>query len=66
VVWDGAWLAAAASAPGAWTLPAPVAMSWFLVYATGAKRTEKRMEDRQAYQDYQRRVAFFVPWPKGS
>ena len=25
VVWDGAWLAAAASAPGAWTVPAPVA-----------------------------------------
>jgi len=64
VVWDGAWLAAAASAPGAWTLPAPIAMSYFLVYATGAKRTEKRMEDREAYQDYQRRVAFFVPWPK--
>ena len=64
VVWDGAWLAAAASAPGAWTLPAPVAMSWFLVFATGAKRTEERMQERPAYQDYQRRVAFFVPWPK--
>ncbi|GAA5143744.1 DUF1295 domain-containing protein [Nocardioides marinquilinus] len=64
VVWDGAWLAAAASAPGAWTLPAPVAMSYFLVYATGAKRTEDRMGERPAYQDYQRRVAFFVPRPK--
>ena len=64
VVWDGAWIAAAASAPGAWTLPSPVVMSYFLVYATGAKRTEKRMEERESYQDYQRRVAFFVPWPK--
>ncbi|MEO9326146.1 DUF1295 domain-containing protein [Nocardioides sp. C4-1] len=63
VVWDGAWLAAAASAPAAWTFPAPVAMSYFLVYATGAKRTEDKMGDRPAYQDYQRRVSFFVPWP---
>ena len=66
VVWDGAWLAAAASSPGAWTVPAPVAMSYFLVFATGAKRTEKRMQERPAYRDYQQRVAFFVPWRKRS
>lgn len=64
VVWDGAWIAAAASAPGAWTFPAPMAMSYFLVFATGAKRTERRMEDRPAYQDYQRRVPFFLPLPR--
>lgn len=63
LVWDGAWLAAAASAPAAWTFPAPLAMSYFLVHATGAKRTERRMQDRPAYQDYQRRVSFFVPLP---
>lgn len=63
VVWDGAWLAAAASSPGVWTLPAPVAMSYFLIYATGAKRTEDKMGERPAYQDYQRRVAFFLPRP---
>ncbi len=63
LVWDGAWLAAAASAPAAWTFPAPLAMSYFLIHATGAKRTERRMQDRPAYQDYQRRVSFFVPLP---
>lgn len=61
IVWDGAWLAAAASAPGAWTVPAPVAMTYFLVYATGAKRTEERMQERPAYRDYQQRVSFFLP-----
>ena len=67
IVWDGAWLAAAASAPGGWTVPAPVAMSYLLIYATGAKRTEERMQDRPAYRDYQQRVAFFLPRPpKGS
>ncbi len=53
----------AASAPGAWTLAAPVAMSYLLIFATGAKRTERRMQDRSGYRDYQKRVAFFFPRP---
>src|SRR5579862_1223543 len=61
VVWDGAWLTAAASAPGAWTVPAPAAMSYLLIFATGAKRTEARMQERPGYRDYQQRVAFFFP-----
>lgn len=61
LVWDGAWLAAAASAPGVWTIPAPVAMSYLLIFATGAKRTETRMQKRPGYRDYQERVAFFFP-----
>lgn len=63
VVWDGAWLTAAASSPGAWTVPAPVAMSYLLIFATGAKRTEARMQERPGYRDYQQRVAFFFPRP---
>jgi steroid 5-alpha reductase family enzyme len=63
VVWDGAWLAAAASSPGEWTVPAPVAMSYLLIFATGAKRTEARMQDRPGYRDYQQRVAIFFPRP---
>jgi steroid 5-alpha reductase family enzyme len=64
LVWDGAWLAAAASAPGVLTLPAPILMSYLLMFATGAKRTERRMRDRPGYRDYQRRVAFFFPRPQ--
>jgi steroid 5-alpha reductase family enzyme len=63
VVWDGAWLAAAASSPGAWTVPAPVAMSYLLIFATGAKRTEARMQKRPGYRDYQQRVPIFFPRP---
>jgi steroid 5-alpha reductase family enzyme len=63
VVWDGAWLAAAASSPGAWTVPAPAAMSYLLIFATGAKRTEARLQERPGYRDYQRRVSMFFPWP---
>lgn len=64
LVWDGAWIAAAASAPAALTLPAPILMSYLLMFATGAKRTERRMQDRPGYRDYQRRVAFFFPRPQ--
>ncbi len=63
LVWDGAWLASAASAPGALTLPAPLLMSYLLMFATGARRTERRMQDRPGYREYQRRVAFFFPRP---
>ena len=63
VVWDGAWLAAAASAPGAWTVWAPAVMNYLLIVATGAQRTERRMQARPGYRDYQRRVAFFFPRP---
>ena len=64
LVWDGAWLTAAASAPGALTLPAPIIMSYLLMFATGARRTERRMQDRPGYREYQRRVAFFFPRPQ--
>jgi steroid 5-alpha reductase family enzyme len=64
LVWDGAWLTAAASAPGAMTFPAPALMSYLLMFATGAKRTERRMQERPGYRDYQRRVAFFFPRPQ--
>ena len=64
LVWDGAWLMAAASPFGALTLPAPILMSYLLMFATGAKRTERRMQDRPGYRDYQQRVAFFFPRPQ--
>ena len=66
VVWDGAWLASAASAPGLWTAPAPAAMSYLLIFATGAKRTEARMQNRPGYRNYQRRVPLFFPLPRTS
>jgi steroid 5-alpha reductase family enzyme len=63
IVWDGAYLAAAASSPAAWALPAPALMSYILMFATGARRTEKHMQDRPGYADYQQRVPFFFPRP---
>lgn len=64
LVWDGVWLAAAASSPGGWTWPAPALMSYVLIQGTGARLTERRMEGRPGYADYQRRVPFFFPDPR--
>lgn len=63
ILWDGAYLAAAASAPAAWALPAPALMSYILMFATGAKLTEAHMQERDGYPGYQQRVPFFFPRP---
>jgi hypothetical protein len=34
---------------------------YLLIFATGAKRIEARMQKRPGYRDYQQRVAFFFP-----
>lgn len=38
-------------------------MSYLLIFATGAKRTEARMQEQPGYRDYQQRVAMFFPRP---
>jgi steroid 5-alpha reductase family enzyme len=65
-VWWGLWLAGGmASGPvaGAATVVAPLAMTYFLVWATGAKPLEEMMMKRPAYRDYARRTSMFVPLP---
>ena len=63
LVWDGVWIASAASAPAGWTAAAPALMNYLLIYATGAKRTERNLQEQAAYRDYQKRVSFFLPLP---
>jgi len=65
-VWWGLWLAGAASTgwlPALITLPAPVAMSYFLAYATGARPLEKTMMKRPGYPEYAARTSMFFPLP---
>ena len=65
-VWWGIWLASAAAS--GWvaavaTVAAPAAMSYFLVYATGARLLEQTMMQRPAYREYAARTSMFVPLP---
>jgi steroid 5-alpha reductase family enzyme len=65
-VWWGLWLASIASWVSLLTVFSPVLMSYFLVYATGAKLTERYMRNRPGFAEYRLRTSFFVPMPPRS
>jgi steroid 5-alpha reductase family enzyme len=65
-VWLGLWLISIADWVSLATVLSPVAMAYFLVYATGARLTEKIMADRPGFAEYRSRTSFFVPWPHRS
>ena len=62
-VWWGLWLITLNAWPALCTVLSPVLMTYFLVYATGARLTEKRMAGRPGFNEYCSRTAFFVPRP---
>lgn len=65
-VWWGLWLAgglASGWVAGLATLLAPVVMTYFLVFATGAKLLEQRMMQRPGYPEYAARTSMFLPRP---
>ncbi|ORV09963.1 DUF1295 domain-containing protein [Mycobacterium celatum] len=64
-VWWGLWLITITGAGALATAASPLLMTYFLVYATGARRTEKYMADRPGFAEYQARTPFFVPRPPG-
>ena len=60
-VWWGLWLASIAGWISLLTVLSPVLMTYFLVYATGARLLEKHMMDRPGFREYCSRTSFFVP-----
>ena len=65
-VWWGIWLVSAVSTgwlPGLLTIPAPIAMTYFLAYATGARPLERTMMLRPGYPEYAARVPMLIPRP---
>ncbi|MFZ2529701.1 MAG: DUF1295 domain-containing protein [Rhodococcus sp. (in: high G+C Gram-positive bacteria)] len=62
-VWWGLWLIAASAWPGAITAASPAIMTYFLVYATGARLLEQSMSQRPGYREYQQRTSYFLPRP---
>ena len=65
-VWWGLWLISIAGWSSLATVLSPVAMTYFLVYATGARLTERIMADRPGFREYCARTSFFVPRPPRS
>jgi steroid 5-alpha reductase family enzyme len=65
-VWWGLWLAGGLASgwlPGLVTVLCPVAMTYFLVHATGARLLERTMMRRPGYPEYAARTSMFVPLP---
>ncbi|GAA4817777.1 DUF1295 domain-containing protein [Nocardioides caeni] len=63
-VWWGIWLVgglASGWVAGLATVLAPLAMTWFLSEATGAKLLEKTMMQRPGYPEYAARTSRFIP-----
>ena len=60
-VWWGLWLTTLNGWPALATVLSPVLMTYFLVYATGARVAEKHMSDRPGFREYCSRTAFFIP-----
>ena len=67
-MWWGIWLVTASTGwlPALLTVVAPVVMTYFLAFATGAKLLEKTMMQRPGYPEYAARTSGFVPgWRRG-
>jgi steroid 5-alpha reductase family enzyme len=64
-VWWGLWLITITGWWALTTVLSPLLMTYFLVYATGARRTEKYMTGRPGFDEYRARTPFFVPRPPG-
>jgi len=65
VAW-GLWLVgglASGWVPALVTVLAPVAMTYFLVFATGARLLERTMMERPGYPEYAARTSMFLPLP---
>ncbi len=65
-VWWGLWLMTITGWLSLSTVLSPVVMTYFLVYATGARPTERIMADRPGFREYCSRTSFFVPLPPRS
>jgi steroid 5-alpha reductase family enzyme len=65
-VWWGLWFISIYGWPSLLTVGSPLLMTYFLVYVTGARLTEKLMAGRPGFDEYQARTAFFFPRPPRS
>jgi steroid 5-alpha reductase family enzyme len=65
-VWWGIWLVGGLASgwlPGLLTVAAPLAMTYFLLFATGARLLERTMMRRPGYPEYAARTSMFFPRP---
>jgi steroid 5-alpha reductase family enzyme len=62
-VWWGIWLASLTTLWSLLTVVAPIMMTYFLVFATGARLLERHMAGRPGWDEYAARTSMFIPRP---
>ena len=62
-VWFSLWLITISGRWALATVGSPLLMTYFLVYVTGARLTEKLMAGRPGFDEYKSHTAFFFPRP---
>jgi steroid 5-alpha reductase family enzyme len=62
-VWWGVWVLSLTTPWSLLTVVAPLAMTYFLVFATGARLLERHMAGRPGWAAYAARTSMFIPLP---
>jgi steroid 5-alpha reductase family enzyme len=62
VMWWSIWLFALHSPYGLFTIIAPTAITFSLVFVTGIPWLEQAMASNPAYQEYKKRTSMLIPW----
>jgi len=62
-VWWGVWVLSLTTWWSLLTVVAPLAMTYFLVFATGARLLERHMSGRTGWAEYTARTSMFFPLP---
>lgn len=64
-VWAGVWMIAADAWPGVLTVVSPMLMTGLLAFGTGKRLLERKMRERDGWDDYAYNTSGFVPLPPG-
>lgn len=60
-MWWGIWLLNFSS--GFWTILGPLTITFLITKVSGIPLLEKKYQGNKEFEDYQKRVSVFIPWP---
>ncbi len=64
VQWWGIWCIALSLPYGLWTIFAPLTITFLITKVSGIPLTEARMQRKEGYEEYRRRVSILIPLPQ--
>ena len=61
--WWGIWIIALSVPLGIWTIIGPITISFLILKVSGIPMLEKRLEKKEGFEEYKKRVSKFIPLP---